>query len=80
MQRLATSGDVRACVAATAIAGFRWSNGRVETLPDDACSLLAIDERFEAADYCARSCCRQSSQRTPFPVPGRQEERGERRG
>ena len=52
MQRLATSGDVRACVAAQ---WFRWSSGRVETLPDDACSLLAINKQFEAANYDMRA-------------------------
>jgi Protein of unknown function (DUF1592)/Protein of unknown function (DUF1588)/Protein of unknown function (DUF1595)/Protein of unknown function (DUF1585)/Protein of unknown function (DUF1587) len=50
-QKLASSGDVRACVAAQ---WFRWANGRKPTLPDDACSLLAINQRFQAADYDMR--------------------------
>jgi len=43
----AKSGDVRACVAAP---WFRWANGRMEALPDDACSLLAVNQRFAGAD------------------------------
>jgi uncharacterized protein DUF1592/uncharacterized protein DUF1588/uncharacterized protein DUF1595/uncharacterized protein DUF1585/uncharacterized protein DUF1587 len=50
-QKLASSGDVRACVAAQ---WFRWANGRQEVFPDDACSLLAVNQRFEAADYDMR--------------------------
>jgi len=52
MKKLATSGDVRACVA---VNWFRWSSGRVESLPDDACSLLAINKQFEAAKYDMRA-------------------------
>lgn len=47
-RKLASSGDVRACVAAQ---WFRWANGRMETFPDDACSLLAINQRFQNAGY-----------------------------
>ena len=33
---------------------FRWANGRKETFPEDACSLLAINQRFQAANYDMR--------------------------
>ena len=52
MKKLATSGDVRACVA---VNWFRWSSGRQESLPDDACSLLAINKQFQAAKYDMRA-------------------------
>jgi hypothetical protein len=52
MKKLATSGDVRACVA---LNWFRWSIGRVESLPEDACSLLAINKKFEAAEFDMRA-------------------------
>ena len=52
MKKLATSGDVRACVA---LNWFRWSSGRVESLPDDACSLLAINRKFESAQFDMRA-------------------------
>ncbi|HEY8927239.1 MAG TPA: DUF1592 domain-containing protein, partial [Polyangia bacterium] len=52
MKKLATSADVRACVAAN---WFRWSSGRAESLPDDACSLLTINKKFEAAEFDMRA-------------------------
>jgi hypothetical protein len=33
---------------------FRWANGRTETFPEDACSLLAVNQRFQAAGYDMR--------------------------
>jgi len=50
-QKLASSGDVRACVAAQ---WFRWANGRMESFPVDACSLLTVNQRFRAAGYDMR--------------------------
>ena len=52
MQKLATSADVRACVVSK---WFRWSSGRAETLPDDACSLLTINKQFQNAKYDMRA-------------------------
>ena len=52
MKKLATSEDVRAC---TVVNWFRWSSGRQESLPDDACSLLAINRQFQDAKYDMRA-------------------------
>lgn len=49
--KLATSNDVRDCVARQ---WFRYAFGRIEDVQGDACSLETIDEAFAASDYDVR--------------------------
>lgn len=52
MNILASSADVRACIAAQ---WFRWALRRPEVLPDDACSLLSVNNEFQNASYDMRT-------------------------
>ncbi len=49
--KLATSDDVRSCVARQ---WFRYAFGRIEDTDGDACSLEVLDSAFAASDYDVR--------------------------